>query len=116
MTKKKVKTNIGFEVLTAVVMNVAIFWDISPCSPYVCDLTCWRNITFIFKVKNQPSKEPACSRCLAMLVSCLADFLPWRWEVIRSSEILVHIQTTWRYIQEDSNVQLKTKTILSLSS
>jgi hypothetical protein len=26
---------VGFEVLTAVVMNVAIFWDIAPCSPYV---------------------------------------------------------------------------------
>jgi hypothetical protein len=26
---------VGFEVLTAVVMNVAIFWDIVPCSPYV---------------------------------------------------------------------------------
>jgi hypothetical protein len=27
--------NIGFEVLTAVVMNAAIFWNIGPCSPYV---------------------------------------------------------------------------------
>jgi hypothetical protein len=26
---------VGFEVLTAVVMNVAIFWHITPCSPYV---------------------------------------------------------------------------------
>jgi hypothetical protein len=26
---------VGFEVLTAVVMNVAISWDIAPCSPYV---------------------------------------------------------------------------------
>jgi hypothetical protein len=25
----------GFEVLTAVVVNVAIFWDIAPCSQYV---------------------------------------------------------------------------------
>jgi hypothetical protein len=24
-------TRVGFEVLTAVVMNVAIFWDIAPC-------------------------------------------------------------------------------------
>jgi hypothetical protein len=27
--------DVGFEVLTAVVMNVAIFCDIAPCSPYV---------------------------------------------------------------------------------
>jgi hypothetical protein len=26
---------VGFEVLTAVVMNVAIFWNIVPCSLYV---------------------------------------------------------------------------------
>jgi hypothetical protein len=26
---------IGFEVLTPVVTNVAIFWDIAPCIPYV---------------------------------------------------------------------------------
>jgi hypothetical protein len=27
--------DVRFEVLTALVMNVAIFWDIAPCSPYV---------------------------------------------------------------------------------
>jgi hypothetical protein len=27
--------HVGFEVLTAVVTNVEIFWDIAPCSPYV---------------------------------------------------------------------------------
>jgi hypothetical protein len=27
--------NVGFEVLMAVVMNVAIFWDIVQCSPEV---------------------------------------------------------------------------------
>jgi hypothetical protein len=26
---------VGFDMLTAVVRNVAIFWDIAPCSPYV---------------------------------------------------------------------------------
>jgi hypothetical protein len=25
--------SVGFEVLTAVVMNCTIFWDITPCSP-----------------------------------------------------------------------------------
>jgi hypothetical protein len=26
---------VGFEVITVVVTNVAIVWDIAPCSPYV---------------------------------------------------------------------------------
>lgn len=26
---------IGFDLLTAVVMNVSMFWDIVPCGPYV---------------------------------------------------------------------------------
>jgi hypothetical protein len=30
-----VKSDVGFEVLTAVVMNVPVFWDIVLCSPYV---------------------------------------------------------------------------------
>jgi hypothetical protein len=38
-THEKDKPNkeiqVGFEVLTAVVMNVAIFWDIEQCSPHV---------------------------------------------------------------------------------
>jgi hypothetical protein len=27
--------SVEFEVLTVVVTNVAIFWDIAPCTPYV---------------------------------------------------------------------------------
>jgi hypothetical protein len=26
---------VGFDVLTAIIINVAIFWDIAPYSPYV---------------------------------------------------------------------------------
>jgi hypothetical protein len=29
------KSNVGFEVLTAAVINVAIFRDIEPCNPHV---------------------------------------------------------------------------------
>jgi hypothetical protein len=29
-TKKKV----GFEVLTAAVMSIAVFWNVAPCRPY----------------------------------------------------------------------------------
>jgi hypothetical protein len=31
----KLYSPVGFKVLTAVVMNVAIFWNIAPCIPYV---------------------------------------------------------------------------------
>jgi hypothetical protein len=30
-----IRNSVGFEVLTAVVMNVTIYCDITPCSPYV---------------------------------------------------------------------------------
>jgi hypothetical protein len=30
-----IRVVVGFEVFTAVVINVAIFWDIAPCGPYV---------------------------------------------------------------------------------
>jgi hypothetical protein len=35
LTLKCQNKEIRFEVLTAVVMNVEIFWDTAPCSPYV---------------------------------------------------------------------------------
>jgi hypothetical protein len=37
-------------------MNVAIFWDMAPCSPYVSDVSEER-MTFIFMVEYQPSKK-----------------------------------------------------------
>jgi hypothetical protein len=30
-----VRSYVGFDVPTAVVLNGGIFWDIAPCSPYV---------------------------------------------------------------------------------
>jgi hypothetical protein len=41
---------VGFEVLTAVVMSVSIFWDIAPCSLYVTGVSEER-ITSIFRSK-----------------------------------------------------------------
>jgi hypothetical protein len=35
--KKKLINNVGIEVLTAVVMKSAVFWDITPCSPLKVD-------------------------------------------------------------------------------
>jgi hypothetical protein len=46
-------------------MNVAIFWDVAPRSPYVNRL---------FGGKARPS---CCT--YYTLVSCSANFLPWRW-------------------------------------
>jgi hypothetical protein len=34
-TKKQNSISVGFEVLTTVVRNAAIFWDIAPCIPYI---------------------------------------------------------------------------------
>jgi hypothetical protein len=70
---------LGFKVLTAAVMNVAIFWDIAPSSPYV----------------NRRFGE------MYYLQQHLADgfllsyqFLALKMELIRSSETSVHIWTT----------------------
>jgi hypothetical protein len=43
---------VGSEVLTAVVMNVAIFWDIAPCTRTGVSE---ERIVFTFRVENQPS-------------------------------------------------------------
>jgi hypothetical protein len=44
---------IGFEVLTAVVMNIAIFWDIVQCNPFM---------NRCFGVTSPPSSGPDISR------------------------------------------------------
>jgi hypothetical protein len=44
-------------------LNVAIFWDIDLCTPYM-NWRFGRMHTSIFRVKNQPIKKPACSRWL----------------------------------------------------
>jgi hypothetical protein len=32
---KFTESSVGFKVLTEVIMNVAIFWDMAPCNPYM---------------------------------------------------------------------------------
>jgi hypothetical protein len=44
-------------VLTAVVMNVAIFWDVAPWTDFS-----EKNITSILTVENQQNKKSACVR------------------------------------------------------
>jgi hypothetical protein len=55
--------NAEFEVLRAVVMNVAPFWDIVPCSLHVPEVS-KGHITCVFKVQKVD------------IASCSADFLP----------------------------------------
>jgi hypothetical protein len=50
---------VGFEVLTATVTKIVIFWDIAPCKPYIWTDVSEERITSIFKVENQPSKKTA---------------------------------------------------------
>jgi hypothetical protein len=59
---------VGFEVLTAVIMNAAIFWDIAPCSPYVN-----RRFRRTYHLHLQ-----GLAICCT-LVPCSADFRSWRW-------------------------------------
>jgi hypothetical protein len=47
------KIIVGFEVITAIVMNFATLWDIALCNRYMS-----RHITYIFRVENQSSKKP----------------------------------------------------------
>jgi hypothetical protein len=41
---------IGFEILTAVVMKSAIFWDITPCSPLKVNNVSEEHVISIFRV------------------------------------------------------------------
>jgi hypothetical protein len=51
--------NVGFEVLTAVVLKSTIFWDITPCRP-LSQLTFRRNISPPPSgAKNKVNKKPA---------------------------------------------------------
>jgi hypothetical protein len=71
--------NLGFEVFTAVVMKVAIFWDIA------------RVVVM----------RTVCSHASFLLGS----FLTLKMEAIRSSKTSANIQTKRRYIPEDGNFQ-----------
>jgi hypothetical protein len=95
-------------------MNVAIFWDIVPFSPYVnCDFGEMYHLHL--QGKNQPNNKPACSlvTCFA-LVSCLADFT-LTMEVVCSSETLVNVRTMQCYIPEMATLKYFCSCHLSFS-
>jgi hypothetical protein len=78
---------VEFQVLTAIVMNVAISWAIEQCNPYVK-----RRLGGTYHL------QLAARWFLARLFSTL------KMEVMRSSETLVHIRTTRCSIPENGNI------------
>jgi hypothetical protein len=95
--------NVGFEVLTAVVMKSTIFWDIKPCSPLKVNRRFWRTYRLHFQgqriglARNQLYFPPDFT-----LVSCSAYSSTLKMEAICSSEATVDFQR--RYIPEDSTL------------
>jgi hypothetical protein len=43
---------VGFEVLTAVVMQITLFWDIMPCSPLKVTNVSEEHIASIFRIEK----------------------------------------------------------------
>jgi hypothetical protein len=84
---------VGFEVLIAVVMNVAIFWDIAPCNPYMNHRFVG---TYHFHLQGRKSTEKEAS------VKHVARHV-WM-EVMLSSETSLYTWTTRPYIPEDGNI------------
>jgi hypothetical protein len=68
----KVCYYVGFEVLTTLVMNVAIFWDIVLCSPYV-------NCGGTYHLYHQGWKKAKQETSMQHMARQPADFRPWRW-------------------------------------
>jgi hypothetical protein len=99
--------DLEFEVLTAVVMNVAILWDIAPCSPYT-NRRFRRNYHLHLQSRKQAEKETRLQQILPNHLLKAGFLFCWfstlKTEVIISSETSVHILTTRRYIPEDGNI------------
>jgi hypothetical protein len=81
--------NVRFEVVTAVTMKNAVFWDVAPCSSCV-------NRRFGGTYRIVCSLQPP-----AYAGSSLADFFTLKMEAICSSETSVHTITTIRHIPEN---------------
>jgi hypothetical protein len=94
---------VGFEVLTAVVMNVAIFWDIALCSPYV-----YQRLGGTYHLQLQDRKSAGQETSVYNVARLLCFLLGWfsilKMEMIRSSEASVHIRTTRHYIPKYDNI------------
>jgi hypothetical protein len=90
----KQNKRVRFEVLTAVVMKTAIFWDTAPYSPYMK-----RRFGGTYHLHLQ------------ILKSDEQETSYNRW--LDTSETSVHIRTTLLYISEDGNFQYASSGILT---
>jgi hypothetical protein len=98
--------NVGFDVLTAVVMKSSIFWDITPCNP----LRINRRFggTCRLHIQGRMWQAELCFPPAFTLVSCLACSLTLKTEVTCSSKTSVDFKwTTWLYIPEDRTLHSK---------
>jgi hypothetical protein len=85
--------DVGFEVLTAVVMKSCTFWDVTQCSP----------LTVNQRLEAQHGQHEAGSKHVG---SRLAYSLTLKLEAICSSESSVYFRrTTQRYIPEDRTLR-----------
>jgi hypothetical protein len=92
---KKINIYVGLEVLTAVVMKVVIFWDITPCSP--CMIQRFeRTYQLYFQGRKSDGHLLACW----FLVRQIFDL---KMKLIRSYKTVIYFRTTRLYIPEDSN-------------
>jgi hypothetical protein len=100
--------NVGFEVLATVVTKINIFWDIMPCSLFKIH----RRFGGTYRLHLQGGisrakyeRESRWEAASFALVSYSA-YLTLKMEAICSSEMSADFQlTTWRYVQEDSNLR-----------
>jgi hypothetical protein len=82
--------DVRYEVLTAVVMKISIFWDITPCRPLKVNRRFWGTCRLHLYVE-----------------SCLAYSLTLKTEAMCSSETSADFQrTTRRYIPEGRTLHL----------
>jgi hypothetical protein len=101
------KFYVGFEVLTAVVKESSIFWDITPCSPLKVNWS-FRG-TYRFHLQDRRISRARYqweSRWQAKLVSCSAYSSTLKMEALCSSETSVDFQrTTWHYTPKDNTLR-----------
>jgi hypothetical protein len=92
---QQILMNVGFEVLTPVVMKSTIFWDITPCSPLRVNR----------RFGGTGGKQELCLPPAFTLVSSSAYFSTLKIEAIFSFETSVDLkQNTRRIIRVSSGV------------
>jgi hypothetical protein len=97
MTFETYSLNVGFEVLTAVVMKCTIFWYIAPCSPLKVNR----------RFRGTCLLHLLCLPHAFTLVSYSAYSSALKMEAMCSSETPVDFQrTTQLYIPEDSTFHI----------